>query len=89
MKYKYTKPELITESTIKEVEKELEINFPEIYKKLILENNGGRPEKNRLDFNGEKEKVFEKLIRLDNKDDFNIYYELLHKCVLNDGAVQF
>jgi hypothetical protein len=59
---------------IKEFENAHEIEFPQKYKDIAIESNGGYPEKNIFDAGSRKECVFEALLNWDKSKKANIYF---------------
>lgn len=64
--------EIITREEVIELEKKLEVKFPDDYILQLLENNGGIPEPNCLDFHGKKGKTFGTLLRVDEVGNVNV-----------------
>lgn len=57
---------------IERVEDKLGIEYPEDYKKTIVENNGAYPEPDTFSFGNHTDEVFEKLINFSLEEDGNI-----------------
>jgi hypothetical protein len=67
MDWKYVKP-LESEDLISEFENSQEIDFPESYKELVKQYNGGRPVKDVFDTDVTKERTIKSLLSF-NKED--------------------
>ncbi len=72
MNWKYIK-KLKGYKSITNIEKKYNINIPNYLKDLIIQYNGGRPEKNIFDTENYKEKVFKCLLSYNKDDRENIY----------------
>jgi len=62
----------INEAMFEEVENELLVKFPNEYKKIVLENNGGSPEFNIFNTKQTDGRVAEYLLSFDLKEKMNI-----------------
>jgi cell wall assembly regulator SMI1 len=71
IEWRFTKS-LIDSETISNIEKHFDIEFPEEYKKIVLNYNGARPRPNVYDTEKTKERTVKSLLSLDQKDEGNI-----------------
>lgn len=67
MNWKYVKA-LKSENAIKEFESTFKFEFPDSFKEVVANYNGGRPEKDVYDTNKTKERTIKSLLSF-NKDD--------------------
>ncbi|GAI78995.1 unnamed protein product [marine sediment metagenome] len=65
--------EMITREEVIELEKKLNVKFPEDYVSQILDNNGGIPDPSQLDFNGRKSKTLGELFCINDIGSANVY----------------
>lgn len=85
MEWKYVK-ELKDNSIIENIEKTYLIEIPQYLKEIIINYNGGRPEKRTFNTKNDKEKVLQSLISYRKEDKGNIY---IYEGLLKRGYVPF
>lgn len=72
IKWRSIKP-LTDKNLIEDYEHEAAYTFSDVFKKCVLENNGGRPSKNIFDTDKAKERVVKHLLSLNKTDKINIW----------------
>ena len=85
MEWKYVKP-LKDNSIIEHLEKTYSIEIPKFLKEIILENNGGRPNKTLFNTQNSKERVLQGLLSFNKDDKANI---LIYDDILKRGYIPF
>ena len=90
MEWRYVK-KLEDESIIKFIEQTYNVEMPQYLKDLIINFNGGRPEKQLFDTENNKEIVLQGLISFNKADKANIfiYEELLKKGYIPFAITEF
>lgn len=90
MDWKYVKP-LKDNSVIEDLEKTYSIEMPRFLKEVILQNNGGRPNKTLFNTQNSKERVLQGLISFNKDDKANIfiYDDMLKRGYIPFGITEF
>lgn len=85
MEWKYVKP-LKDNSIIEYLEKTYSIEVPKFLKEVILQSNGGRPNKTLFNTQSSKERVLQGLISFNKDDKANIF---IYDDILKRGYIPF
>lgn len=72
MNWKYVKA-LKSENAIEEFESTIKFEFPESFKEIVTNYNGGRPEKDIYDTDKTKERTIKSLLSFNKEDKENIW----------------